>query len=103
MPSRAVSMYALVLSAALASACTAYEKSENVLSPSVAGPIPGVSIGLAVPLDPRDGKPIEVANQPITLLIENAPTNGQRPLNYLFEIAADAEFKSKIFERQNIA
>jgi hypothetical protein len=84
------------------SACTSIEKSENVLAPTVAGPIPGVSIGMPVPLDPKDGRNIEFANQPVTLVIQNAPTNGERPLNYLFEVAADVNFNNKIFVRENI-
>jgi hypothetical protein len=103
MPFRAGALYSVVLSALLLSSCAGIEKSENVLSPTVAGPIPGVSIGMPIPLDPKDGRAIEVANQPITLLIENAPTNGQRPLNYLFEIATDTAFNNKVFVRESIA
>jgi hypothetical protein len=102
MPFRAASLYAVVLSALL-SACAGLEKSENVLSPTVAGPIPGVSIEMPIPLDPKDGRAIPVDNQPITLLIENAQTNGVRPLNYLFEIATDTAFNNKVFVRENIA
>ena len=79
------------------------EKSENVLSPTVAGPIPGVSIGMPVPLEPKDGRNIEFSNQPVTLVVENAPTNGERPLNYLFELASDTGFSNKLFVRENIA
>jgi hypothetical protein len=100
---RAASLYSVVSSAVLFSACAGLEKSENVLSPTVAGPIPGVSIGMPVPVDPKDGRNIEVANQPVMLVIQNAPTNGERPLNYLFEVATDTSFSNKIFVRENIA
>ena len=41
--------------------------------------------------------------QPITLLLENAGTNGQRPLSYLVEVASDANFASKVFAKDGVA
>jgi hypothetical protein len=102
MPFRAASLYAVVLCAVLFTACVGREKSENVLSPTVAGPIPGVTIGMPVPLEPKDGRNIDFASQPITLLLENAPSNGERPLNYLFELATDSNFGNIFFVRENI-
>ena len=102
MPFRAVAVSALVLSAALVAGCTGLSKSENPLSPTVAGPIPGVNIGQPVPLDPKDGRNIEVANQPITLVLANAGTNGVRPLSYTFEVATDTGFTTKVFIRQGV-
>ena len=84
-------------------ACTGLDKSENVLSPTVAGPIPGVNIAQPIPLGPKDGLQIAVESQPITLVIENAATNGQRPLNYTFEVATDVNFSTKIFTRDGVA
>jgi hypothetical protein len=83
-------------------ACTSVEKSANVLSPTVAGPIPGVNIEMPVPLDPKDGKAIEVTQQPVTLIVQNSQTNSQRPLTYLFEVATDSNFSSKVFVRENV-
>jgi len=77
-------------------------KSENPLSPTVAGPIPGVNIGQPIPLDPKDGKNIDVGNQPITLVLANAETNGVRPLSYTFEVATDTGFTTKVFVRQSV-
>jgi hypothetical protein len=85
---------------ALCGACV--EKSETPLSPSVAGPIPGVEITQPKPLEPLNGAAIAVGNQPVTLLIENAGTSGVRPLSYLVEIATDAGFQSKVFEREGL-
>lgn len=81
----------------------ASEKSSNPLSPSVAGPIPGVSITPPKPLEPRDGVNIAVDQQPITLLLENAETTGVRPLTYTFEVATDTGFTNKVFVREGIA
>jgi hypothetical protein len=99
---RAVAAFACLLSATLAAGCTGLSKSENPLSPTVAGPIPGVNIGQPVPLDPKDGRTIEVANQPITLVLANAQTNGVRPLSYTFEVATDTGFASKVFVREGV-
>ncbi|OFW22416.1 MAG: hypothetical protein A3H97_16750 [Acidobacteria bacterium RIFCSPLOWO2_02_FULL_65_29] len=82
--------------------CAGLEKSEHVLSPTVAGPIPGVFIEQPRPLEPKDGRNIEVASQPITLLLENSPNNSQRPIAYLFEIATDNAFNTKVFTRAGV-
>ncbi len=78
------------------------QKSENPLSPSVAGPIPGVEISAPRPLEPTSGAQIPGDRQPVTLLIENAGSNGVRPLKYLFEVATDATFTNKVFTRDSV-
>ncbi len=93
---------AALMVAPLVSACES-NKSANPLSPSVAGPIPGVEITAPKPLEPKVGSQIEDDKQPITLLLENAGTNGQRPLSYLVEVAADANFSSKVFAKDGVA
>src|SRR4051812_39682799 len=91
-----------VVGALLSGACEA-KKSSNPLSPTVAGPIPGVEITVPIPLEPQSGSRIPVEKQPITFLIQNAGTSGVRPLSYTFEIAVDAEFTTKVFTRENVA
>lgn len=86
----------------LASGCVTQEKSENFLSPSVAGPIPGVNISSPTPVQPAQGATIVVTQQPITLSLSNASTSGVRPLSYAFEVAADANFSNLIFTRQGV-
>lgn len=78
------------------------QKSENPLSPSIAGPIPGVEISAPKPLEPATGWEIPGSRQPLTLLLENASSNGPRPLNYLFEVATDAGFTNRVFAREGI-
>jgi len=92
---------ASVLAVALVVGCEA-SKSSNPLSPSVAGPIPGVSISAPGLLEPGAGWE-RTTEQPLTLLIENASTSGPRPLTYRFEIATDADFQSAVFARDNVA
>src|SRR5712692_9039539 len=91
---------ALTAMAALAG-CSA-SKSSNPLSPTVAGPIPGVNISAPQPMTPAAGAKVAVDQQPITLMVNNATTNGVRPLNYLFEVAADAGFTNKVFSRDGV-
>jgi len=90
------------LTAALGLAACGMEKSSNPLSPVVAGPIPGVSIGAPTPMQPSAGAQVAVDQQPVTLVIQNAATTGVRPLNYVFEIATDTQFTNKVFSREGI-
>lgn len=82
-------------------ACEA-QKSSNPLSPTVAGPIPGVNITPPRMLEPAQGARYRESQQPIRLLVENASTNGVRPLYYTFEVATDSEFATKMFARSQV-
>lgn len=77
-------------------------KTENPLSPSVAGPIPGVEISAPKLLEPLSGQQIAGDKQPITLLVENAWSTGQRPLSLLIEVATDAGFANVVFSRDGV-
>jgi hypothetical protein len=78
------------------------KKSETPLSPSVAGPIPGVDITAPGLLEPSMGTKFKDAQQPIKLMIGNASTSGVRPLAYTFEVASDSNFSSKVFGRGSV-
>jgi hypothetical protein len=78
------------------------KKSETPLSPSVAGPIPGVDITAPGLLEPSMGAKFRDAQQPIKLMIGNASTSGVRPLAYTFEVASDSSFSSKVFGRGSV-
>src|SRR5215204_5145810 len=75
------------------------KKSSNPLSPSVAGPIAGVDITAPQLLEPAQGVKYKESQQPIKLIVANATSNGIRPVTYQFEVAADANFNSKVFAR----
>jgi hypothetical protein len=83
------------------SACAA-EKSENPLSPAVAGPIPGVDISAPRLLEPAQGFKFKENQLPIKLVIENSVTNGVRPVSYIFEVASDTGFATKVFARSAV-
>lgn len=78
------------------------QKSANPLSPAVAGPIPGVNIATPRLASPANGARVASTQQPITLTVENATTNGVRPLSYVFEVATDAEFAKRVFEKRGV-
>lgn len=82
-------------------ACEA-SKSSNPLSPTVAGPIAGVNITEPKLLEPTLHFKFKESQQPIKLLIENASSNGVRPLTYAFEVAADSSFATKVYARSGV-
>jgi hypothetical protein len=83
------------------SACEA-EKSRSPLSPNVAGPIAGVSISVPVPSSPVNGT--EVLNtQPLRLTFNNSSTNGERPLWYVVELAADTGFANRLYANGRVS
>jgi hypothetical protein len=82
-------------------ACEA-QKSSNPLSPSVAGPIAGVNITAPRLLEPAQGFKYKESQQPIKLVIENATSNGVRTVTYMFEVASDPDFTSKVYARSGV-
>jgi hypothetical protein len=86
----------------LVAACET-SKSANPLSPSVAGPIPGVEITAPKPLSPQANASVTSDQQPLMLTVENASSTGQRPLSYRVEVAADAGFSTMVFSKDGIA
>jgi hypothetical protein len=71
-------------------------KSENPLSPNIAGPIAGVGITAPEPVSPAQNA--EVPNtDPLRLTWGNSTTNSVRPLWYVVEIAADSNFATKVY------
>jgi len=78
------------------------QKSSNPLSPSVAGPIAGVNITAPKLIEPAQGFKYKESQQPIKLVLENATSNGVRPVAYMFEVATDADFNSKVYARSGV-
>ncbi|MCU1385689.1 MAG: hypothetical protein JWL71_4386 [Acidobacteria bacterium] len=99
--SRTPAILGVLLTAVSLTACSA-SKSATPLSPTVAGPIPGIEISTPKMLEPSSGTKISVEKQPVTLLVENAGSNGPRPLNYSFDIATDTGFANLVFSREGI-
>jgi hypothetical protein len=78
------------------------KKSSNPLSPGVAGPIAGVEISAPRLLEPSQGFKFKENQQPIRLIIENSSTTGVRPVSYMFEVATDAGFATKVYARSGV-
>jgi hypothetical protein len=98
---RTVDFLIVLLVCALVIACDA-TKSSNPLSPSVAGPMPGVVITTPKLLEPANGWELDNNAQPVRLMLENSSSNGPRPLTYLFEVASDAGFANPVFSRGGV-
>ena len=73
--------------------CT--KKSENPLSPTVAGPIAGVSITAPKLLEPQHQQTL-TAGTAVTLLFESATTTGERPITQELQVALDPEFTQRV-------
>jgi hypothetical protein len=99
---RTISAAAAAAAVTLALVGCQAQKSSNPLSPSVAGPIPGVEISSPTLLEPGQGFRFK-ADQPIRLVIQNATTNGVRPITYTFEVASDTNFETKVFARGGVS
>ncbi len=93
---------AVLIGLILLTAACGQEKSRNPLSPLIAGPIAGVSITAPVLLEPQSQQEFPVAQQPLTLLIENASSNGERPVRYHFQLATDALFLTPIHQNTQV-
>ena len=93
----------VVAAIALAGAGCEQAKSANPLSPSIAGPIPGVNITAPKPLEPAAGAEIVQGGDPVSLLIENADTNGERPLWLQVELAADQGFQQLLHHADRVS
>jgi hypothetical protein len=85
-------LFSIVALLALSTVACEQAKSANPLSPDIAGPLPGVEITAPRTLEPVNGQQVTSDGTPQTLLVENAGTNGPRPLFLQIEIASDATF-----------
>ena len=97
------SVLAVVLGCGLASTACEQAKSANPLSPSVAGPIPGVNITAPQTLDPPAGAELVQQGQPVSLVIQNATTNGERPLWLQIQLASDPNFSTLVHHADRVS
>lgn len=77
-------------------------KSENPLSPTVAGPIAGVTITAPRALEPGPNQQIRDKDQPFNVVIENASSSSPRPYKMRVQMATDANFSSVVWSRDGI-
>lgn len=78
-------------------------KSANPLSPLIAGPILGVEISTPGVVAPGQEAQVAVDQQPVVLVVNNAESNGVRPLNYVFQVATETSFAAPLFTQNGVA
>ena len=98
---RRVPGLAVCLAVVMAAGCEV-AKSENPLSPTVAGPMEGVTIIAPKALQPAANRQIKDNEQPFEVVIENAQTTSPRPYKMRVQFAADANFSSVVWSREGI-
>lgn len=92
-----VVVVALVLSAACETA-----KSSNPLSPTIAGPMEGVTFTPPKGLEPTANQQIKDKDQPFNVVIENATSTSPRPFKMRMQIATDGSFSSVVWSKDGI-
>jgi hypothetical protein len=93
----------LTLALAVLAAGCEQTKSASPLSPSIAGPIEGVSIAAPPPLSPGTNQKVKDTEQPITLQFRNGESSGVRPITHTVQIATDIAFTLLTYSQSNIA
>ena len=93
----------LVSALSILSGCdNALQKSSNPTSPLIAGPIAGVGISAPGLSQPAGGARFANEQQPITLVIQNSTTNGQRTVYYGFDLSADQSFSTLLVSQDGV-
>ena len=54
-----------------------------------------LTISIPTPVSPREGQ--QVVDPPVTFIVQNSTTTGDRPLVYIIDVASDAAFSSVVF------
>ena len=97
---RTSSLFVVAIGLAVLAGCV--EKSRNPLSPSLAGPIEGVSLTVPGLMSPTNGALIQVDEQPVRVTFANGESNGQRPVLYNVRLALDADFLQVVHEATKV-
>lgn len=77
-------------------------KSSNPLSPTLAGPMEGVTFTPPKGLEPAANQQIRDKDQPFNVVIENAVSTSPRPFKMRMQIATDGNFSSVVWSRDGI-
>ena len=67
-------------------------KSSNPLSPTIAGPMQGITFTPPKALEPAANRQIKDNEQPFEVVIENATSTSPRPYKMRIQIASDSNF-----------
>ena len=77
-------------------------KSSNPLSPTLAGPMEGVTFTPPKGLEPTANQQIRDKDQPFNIVLENAISTSPRPFKMRMQIATDGNFSSVVWSRDGI-
>jgi len=77
-------------------------KSSNPLSPTLAGPMEGVTFTPPRGLEPAANQQIRDKDQPFNVVLENATSTSPRPFKMRVQIASDSNFSSVVWSRDGI-
>jgi hypothetical protein len=78
------------------------EKSSNPLSPTVAGPMAGISIEVPGQISPGADSKVDDKDQPLALLIENPYTNTERTVVLGVQVSTEPSFENIAYSREGI-
>ena len=99
---RRVWCVAAMLALSIGAGACSLERSSDPLTPTVAGPIPGVVITAPKVMQPPNGAKVG-DDKPLTFTVGSASTNGVRPFTYFIEIASDVNFTSVLLAKGGFA
>ena len=77
-------------------------KSENPLSPTIAGPLPNVSMTPPQPIEPHDGREVLDTEQPLVMIMANPTSSSPRPFSTDIQIATDSQFNNIVVTRNGV-
>jgi hypothetical protein len=78
------------------------DKSSNPLSPTVAGPMAGITIEVPIQVSPGAGLKLDDDQQPVTLVVVNPYTNTERTVVLGVQVSFDPTFSNIAFGREGI-
>lgn len=75
------------------------QKSANPLSPTIAGPLDGVTFTAPVNVSPATNAQIKYTDQPVTFAFDSASSSSPRPFTMHLQVASDYPFAHVVFDR----
>lgn len=75
------------------------QKSANPLSPTIAGPLDGVTFTAPVNVTPAQNAQIKYGDQPVTFGFDTASSSSPRPFTMHLQVASDYAFTNIAFDR----
>lgn len=75
------------------------QKSANPLSPTIAGPLDGVTFTAPVNVTPAQNAQIKYGDQPVTFAFDTASSSSPRPFTMHLQVASDYAFTKIAFDR----